>query len=182
MRKLFWLAVCTGILTATLSATPIVQFQVTNLGQNLDRYNYFVSGLSFGANQELDIRFDPLLYSNLTNGVAGSGFSVLLLQPNNPPGAAGDYRAFTPTPIPSPTGPFSVDFTFLGSGTPGSQPFYLNQYSPTGLLTSSTFLGNTTPLGQPGIPEPASFSLLCGALLLGVALFKVRRRSGGTAF
>jgi hypothetical protein len=180
MKRLFWLAVFTGLLAGILPATTI-QFQVTNLGQNLDRYTYFVSGITLQANQELDLRFSPSLYSNLTNGIAPSAYSLLLMQPNNPPGTSGDYRALALTNSPSLAGPFSVDFTFLGAGIPGPQPFFINQYSPSGLFLSTIESGSTTPFSQPGVPEPATFSLGCVALLVGGVFLKVRRRSVATA-
>ena len=104
----------------------------------------------------------------------------MVLQPDNPPGTAGDFRLFTSTGA-TVTGPFSIDFTFKGSGSPGSQPFFLNQYNVDGMLQSSTLLGTTTASTQPGVPEPASFSLGCVALVVGGVFLKFRRRSSSTA-
>jgi hypothetical protein len=175
MGKLCWLGLLGGLLAVDLSAATI-QFQVINVGPNQDRYQYFVSGVTLQANQALDIRFDPALDSNLTNGVAGSDFSLVLVQPNNPPGAPGDYRAIALTNNPSLAGPFSVDFTLLGAGTPGSQPFLINQYTSTGLFVSTISSGVTTAFAQTGVPEPATLSLGCMALLLGGIVRTARRR------
>src|SRR5438309_501889 len=98
MRKLFWLPVV-ALLAVNLQAASI-QFQVSNLGGSSYRYTYLLNGFVFGADQELDIQFDPTLYSNLTNGV-GTGFVLTILQPNNPVTLPGDYQLFTPVANPS---------------------------------------------------------------------------------
>jgi hypothetical protein len=81
--------------------------------------------------------------------MAPDDFDVLLLQPDNPPGSPGVYSALALVDNPL-LGPFSVDFTFLGSGAPGAQPFFINQLDASGNLVSSEG-GSTTP-----IPEPAT--------------------------
>jgi hypothetical protein len=173
MRRLVRLGLWVGLLAPNLSGT-VIAYQFTP-GQ-LFRYTYSVSGITLTANQELDIRFNPALFGTLSKGVAGNGFDLLLLQPNNPPGAWGDYRALALTNNPSLAGPFSVDFTFLGKGAPGSQAFVINQYTPEGLFISTIDSGMTTPLEQTGTPEPATFALGCVALLLGRILRTVRQR------
>jgi hypothetical protein len=175
MRMIARLTLLAGILAvANLSAAAIVQFQVTDLGGNLHRYDYSVSGYAFQQNQELAISFAPALYSTLSNGVVGSGFSLLLLQPDNPPGASGVYGALALVDNPSLTGPFSVDFIFKGQGIPGAQPFSINQYDQSGNFISTIGSGLTTPFGST-VPEPGSFSLGGVALLMGGALWTVRR-------
>ena len=181
MRMIVRLTLSAAVLAANLSAAAIVQFQVTDLGGTLHRYNYSVSGYAFQQNQELAISFAPALYGTLSNGVAGSGFSLLLLQPNNPPGVSGDYSALALMNNPSLAGPFRVDFIFNGSGTPGAQPFLVNQYDQSGNFISTISSGVTTPSG-PSVPEPRSFSLAGVALLVGGALWTVRRRSGRLAW
>lgn len=171
MKKLFWLGLSAGLLATHLSAA-VIQFQVTDLGSNVHEYQYFVSGLTLQANQAIDLRFDPALYGSLSNGVADAAFNLILIQPNNPPGAAGDYRAITPKANPSLVGPFKVDFTFTGAGTPGSQPFLINQYSAAGLFVSTIDSGVTTPLT--GVPEPTTVALSCAALLCGFAIRRKR--------
>lgn len=179
MARLFWLSLCGGLLATNLFAERI-EFQVTNIGQNEYRYTYFVSDFEFGIDQELDIRFDPTLYDALSNGVAGSDFAVLLLQPNNPPGSFGDYSALALVDKPSLTVPFSVDFIFLGSGQPGAQPFLINQFDANGTFVSTLESGSTTPL-EAAIPEPSGFLLTGAGLLLTGVLHRIRRRPGTSA-
>src|SRR5207248_993965 len=118
MRNLLRFAIGVGLFSISLQAAT-VGFTVSSLGGSSFRYTYDFTSLSLQANQEVDIRFSPTLYSTLTNGVAGSGFSLAVFQPNNPPGSFGDYAALALINNPSLTGPFRVDFTFLGAGTPG---------------------------------------------------------------
>src|SRR5215212_2554454 len=121
MRNLLRFAIGAGLFSITLQAAT-VGFTVSSLGGNNYRYVYDFTSLNLQANQEVDIRFSPTLYSTLTNGLAGSGFSLAVFQPNYPPCASGDYSALALINNPPLTGPFRVDFTFLGTGTPGSQP------------------------------------------------------------
>jgi hypothetical protein len=181
MTRLLSLSLWAGLLGSNLIAGTI-EFQVTNLGPNSYSYTYTVSDLTFGLDQELDIRFDPSLYGTLSNGLAGSDFAVLLLQPNNPPGTFGDYSALALVQNPSLAAPFSVDFTFLGSGKPGAQPFFVNQFDANGNFVSTLASGSTTLQGT-STPEPAGLLLTGpGLLLLMITMLRsIRRRPGKSA-
>lgn len=177
MRITFWLAFLGVFLGAELQAGTI-QYQVSDLGGNAHRYTYSISGFSLQANQEVDIRFDAALYGVLSNGVAGAGFDLLLVQPNIPPGTPGDYSALALVNNPSLTGPFSVDFTYLGQGLPGAQPYFINQYDAAGNLVSTSVSSMTTSVGGAPVPEPATCVLAGLGLLAGGAFRTMRRRSG----
>jgi hypothetical protein len=155
MRKL-WVALFIASLIQGLSAATVT-FTVTPLGMNNYRDTYNVSGFTFQANQELDIFFDPTLYTALTNGHAPTGYDLLVIQPDPKAMFAGDYSALALVNSP-PNGPFNIDFTFLGSGQPGSLPFTISSVDENGMLHPITS-GQTTPSTIPGIPEPASISL-----------------------
>ena len=173
MRIALLTVLAAGVAAQLSGAT--VGFQVTSLGGNTFRYNYFISGFMFQQNQELDIFFDPARYGMLFNGVAqpASDWSLLLFQPNNPPGAPGDYSLAARVNNPSLAGPFSVDFTFLGPVRPGpgSQPFTIFDQNFVPIQS-----GVTTPQGQGAVPEPASFSLAMAGLILG-GFWAARRRA-----
>ena len=171
-----WLSLGAGLFAATLSGASI-DYQVTALGGNAFSYSYFLSGFAPRANQEVDIRFDPALYGALSNGAAGGGFSLLLLQPGNPMGTFGDYSALALADNPSLVGPFRVDFIFKGAGTPGGQPFFINQCDGGGRLIFAAASGSTSPAGAPDVPEPGGFLLGGAGLLLGGSLWALRRRS-----
>jgi hypothetical protein len=108
----------------------------------------------------------------LFNGVADSDFRLLLLQPNNPPGAVGDYTALALVDNPSLAGPFSVDVRWLGSGVPGGLPYLLHQFDASGqnlgMIGSGSLVVET--------PEPASWLLGGIGLVIGGFLRKGRRR------
>src|ERR1700730_12481356 len=106
------LVILTGLLSVNLSAATI-DFSVSTVGVNpsgetLYRYLYSLAGVSLLNNQEVDIRFGPVLYGTLSNGVAPAGFNLQLLQPNNPPGASGDYSVLALLNNPPVSGVFSV--------------------------------------------------------------------------
>jgi hypothetical protein len=151
-----------------IASAASVGYEVTDLGGNDFRYSYTFTGVTLQAQQEIDIRFDPALFGLLSNAVAPPQFDLLVLQPNNPPGSFGDYSVLSLINSPDLTGTFSVDVEFLGTGKPGSQPFFINQYDAAGALILSTPGGSTKPLvpGDPGdVPEPATLWLTVGSLI-----------------
>jgi hypothetical protein len=176
MTRLFWLPLSAWLLGVNLLAGTI-EFQLTNLGDNEYRYTYFVSGIAFGQNEALDISFNPFLYESLSDGVADNHFSVVLLQPNNPPGTNGDYIALARVDNPSLKVPFSVDFTFLGSGTPGAQPFLIDKFDANFNLLSTSDPGDTTAVSR-AVPEPAGV-LLPGLALLIIVISALHSRRPG---
>src|SRR5579864_8745686 len=73
-----------------------------SLNGSTGSFEYFLAGFDFRANapcvnpinpgatgcsDELDIDFDPNVFSAISNGVAPSDYSLLLFEPNNPPNA-----------------------------------------------------------------------------------------------
>jgi hypothetical protein len=162
------------LLAFGMSATTIT-YQLTTNGTT-GSYEYFVSGFTamqpctnnpaLECSDEIAIDFDATVFSGISNGVAPTGFSVLLFQPNNPPQAPGDYAALAVVANPS-ASPFSVDFTLTGSGTPGPQTFNINEFNSSVLfegVAQSPSL--TTPLVN-NVPEPASALLIAGGIIIG---------------
>lgn len=170
-----------GLLPAVATHGGTIQYQLTNLGGSEFRYNYFLSGFAFNTNTGFDVRFDPALFGTLSNGVAGSGFSNLLLQPGNPPGTFGDYIAISLVNNPLLTGPFGADVLFKGSGQPGAQPFFVFQADASGNILSITQTGTTTLQTGTTIPEPGTWGLMMLSLTGGIVcaiLHRYERRSG----
>ena len=157
-------------------AAGTIQYDFAAAGQNLYRYSYLISGFNLQRNQELDIQFDPAVYLSLSNGVATHDFNLVLLQPNNPPGAVGDYSALALVDNPSLAGTFSVDVALVGSGSAqsSSQPFLINQFDQNGDFVATIGSGVTVPR-VPSVPEPGTGSLVAGVILLWGAFWVVRR-------
>jgi hypothetical protein len=159
-------------------------------GQQLYRFTYTLSGFDLRDTNsivdELDIEFNPALFGSLSNGLAGPGFDLLLFQPNNPPGAMGDYSALASVDHPALTGVFSVDVTWIGPGTPldsGApvvQTYLINHYDndPSdpnyGDVVGSTS-GTTAQVVSNSTPEPNTGLLVAASALLG-GWISVRRR------
>ena len=159
-------------IASSVGSAATVNFDITSLGGNEYRYSYSFTGFTLAENEEIDIRFNPALFGTLSNGVAPPDFDLLVLQPNNPPGAFGDYSLLALVDDPSMDGSFTIDVVYLGAGTPGAQPYSINQYDATGALTSTTPGGVT--VNASAIPEPATSALVGGALLA-VCLIRIRR-------
>ena len=191
-RQLLRVLTLSALLAISLSAS-IIQYEVTTTGGSngsangaTGTYQFFVSGFVFRANQPcannpalqcseaLDIQFDPTMFGQLSNGVAPAGFDLLLFQPNNPPQAPGDYSALALVDQPSLAGQFSVDFTFIGQGTPGSQAFSIDEFDSNGGFQGVVATGETDPLAS-GAPEPSSISLIAAGLMAGGVLMAIRR-------
>jgi hypothetical protein len=155
-----------------LNASSIL-FQDTELSPGLFRIDYIMSGIVFQANEALELNFDASLYTQLQNGVAGAGFDLLLIQPNNPGGAPGLYSALALTGPLTPTGTFSVDAVMSGQSIPGPQQFQLNQYDTSGMFVETVDSGVTAS----SVPEPGTLPLNMVVLLIGGIAGAVRRRT-----
>jgi hypothetical protein len=171
-----------GLIAVNLSAAPVIQFQVSDLGvngsgQELFRYNYLLSGIDLLTNQEIDIRFSPSVFGQLSNGVAGPGFDLALFQPNQPVGTTGDYSALALVNHPPITGTFSVNVALLaGASVPASQPFFI--FDDNVFPSTTLFSGSTTPVAVVGTPapEPGGFWLSGLVLLIASGGYVARRR------
>jgi len=153
----------------------VIQFTLTPLGPHSYHYNYSLAAVPFLTNQELDIRFDPTIFGSISNATAGPGFFQFTLQPNNPPGAFGDYILLALQDVPAPTGTFGVDVFVPGNAAPGAQLFFINQLDADGNIIATLQAGTTTPGGSPSVPEPTTLSLSVVAALA-AALYGGRHR------
>lgn len=125
------------------------------------RLDYEVTDLQLLAFQELDIRFTAASFVTLFNPIAGPGVDVLVLQPNNPPGAAGDLSILALIGNPN-LGNLSIDVVTAGR-IPGFLHFSVNEYDPQTLEFVRTVTEDRAVLD--GVPEPATWSLLATGLL-----------------
>lgn len=179
MRKVFRSAFFVAFFGASLSAATINFLPdvvgATGGGETIYRFTYDLSDVQLLLNQELDFRFDPAIYSSLLNPVAPAGlFDVLVLQPNNPPGAFGDYSLLAMVNNPSTAGPFSVDATLVaGQPLPDTQPFFINQLDSNGAFLSRIDSG----LAVNVIPEPGTLSMAAAGLIGALLIRAAKRRS-----
>ena len=178
--RMCWLLIFAGLMTSSSVFAGLVQYSTTPassggsnaFGGTLYRYTYLISGFNFQANQELDIRFDAGQFSHITLvSTAQSGFSTLLLQPNNPLGAIGSFSALA-TQNNAPSATFILDAYYTGTGEPGSQTYLVNQYSQTGNFIGTLQTGNTVA----ATPEPGTFLTGGFMLVAGGMLRRARRK------
>lgn len=176
-------AACWG---SSAPATSI-DCQLQSLGGGTYQCTYTVTNngsLGSASISEFDLLFDPALYaeSSLTITTAGpvaGNWSEMLLA--SAPGVPAAYDALALGAGigkgSSVTG-FSLDFRWLGTGTPGPQEFEIYDPATFALLESGeTDAGGTGPPPPPppatGVPTPAPAVLLPFAL---IAVLSVRRR------
>lgn len=186
MRNLLWLSILGGLLTITLSAATI-QYTVTPIGnpsQDEYQYTYYIGpSLTLSINQAIDIQFNITNYSNLTNAVADptSDWTVMAFSPDPQIFLRGDYIALANVNNPSLSGPFTVDFTYVGTQqqpTPGSQPFEIDQYNSNGGFVGTLSTGTTSALVvDPPVPEPRGISVSVVGMLLVCIAVSARRRA-----
>jgi len=147
-------------------------------GEGIWVYSYRVSDYTFNADYGLKIFFDYGLYKGIIPLSNGADWDVLTIEPELILGSKdpGEYNALALVDSASLKDPFTVQFDWLGAGSPGSQSFDI--YDPSWATIQS---GVTTP--APGTNTPAvpigqpvtTFFLICGLLcLLTVKVKKVK--------
>lgn len=171
------LLVCAA-LAAGLAQAGTIQYQIEPLSGystthgEAYRFSYQAMNLQLDAYQELDIRFAAATFYKIFNPITGPGVDVLLFQPNNPPGAAGDLSILSLVDGLNLMS-FSVDAIVMGP-PPRSLAFLINEYDPvTGEFLGVVSQGNAVLIG---IPEP-SISLLVATGLLWLGALSARKRS-----
>jgi len=157
-----------AVLPRLASAAPVITYEAIDLADtgsgDLWRYDYSIEG--FTVNDYIDIIFDYSLYEFdlFASPIASSGVSAFLTPPDSTifiDGLLQISPAFSGTPSSIET--VSIEFTWLGSGTPGSQAVDLYDFSSIGNFLVE---GQTSP-AQAAVPEPPLILLLAtGCLLL----------------
>jgi hypothetical protein len=184
--KRILIAACVVVGTMAFNAADAqaiaIQFDTTNKGGDVWQYSYSVSDFAFGANQALFIDFDSNLYSDLQDTTPliqdtsptpqpvwfTTTFPTSVATPGNvgdlPPGS---FVAVSLVDGASLATPFTMTFTWLGSGTPGSQPFTVYQLDGDLNVVDVLASGATS-----AVPEPATLALTA----TGLAFAVIRRR------
>ncbi len=170
-RGWFAAAILLACSQAAAGATNVtIQYNLISLGGNNYEYVYTVSNASNSTTtvQLFDIDFDTSLYAPgslqiVTSGPLNAQWSQQLLNPL--PGLPKLYDVHVVSlsggiPPGNTVAGFAVQFTWIGAGTPGSQPFQI--YDPT----TFALLQNGATFTPFSVPSASTASLM----LLGVGL------------
>ena len=165
-----------ALLVAPASHAILIEYEALDLvnttpGTDLWQYNYYVSDHDFFTDQGFSIWFDPNLYNNLTLASTSPVWNAIAVQPDTLLPDAGYYDALAQVDHASLASPFSVQFTWLGNGVPGSQRFDLYNLSNGNLVV--THSGDTVLRGSV-VPLPGSLWLLLSGMA--TVSWWVRRR------
>lgn len=153
-------------LTVPLPAAALsISYSTALISGNLWQYTYEFDNAAFNENEGVSIFFDYQLYGPLSNPLPSSdpGWDTFAIDPDPLNSFDGFYDLLALADGPSLAGPFSVQFEWLGSGTPGAQPFETYTCNDADCFDIRiTGRGMTAPTGD--IPVPAPLALIAAGL------------------
>jgi hypothetical protein len=175
VRRVLLTAAAVFAFTASGTHAATITFSSTALGGGFWQNDYVVAGATFNTFDGFSILFDPTLYADLSGeSTTNADWFLSVLQPDPGIPDPGTFDAIALADAASTASPFSIQFRFLGTGAPGSQPFDLLTVDVDGNILTLQPGGQAVP-DVAAIPEPASLLLFgTGA----AALAKLRRRRG----
>lgn len=152
--------------SATTIAFEVADLPDAEAGVDLWQYTYTVSGFTLGAAGGFTILFELSEFDMLEDPppFVHSDWDVIVLQPDLGLNDPGWYDALALVDSPTLTDQFVVSFAFLGTGSPGSQPFEIFDSNFDIVETGFT------------VPEPTTATLLA----LGLIAMCCNRRSQRT--
>jgi hypothetical protein len=160
-----------AIMLAWNVQATVISYDVLDLGAGTWQYDYTVTNDTLSSPiEEFTIYFPLGLYSNLSSVDQPIDWSSIVVEPdpNLLPLPADGFFDSTTLAAAISTGatlsPFSVQFSWLGAGTPGTQSFDI--VDPT---TFSTLDSGITEPSVMSVPEPGSLNLA----ILGIAAMAV---------
>jgi hypothetical protein len=166
-------------IAAPASAT-LVEYDVSNISGDTWRYDYTVTNDSLSSSlDEFTVFFQLGEYQDISFGLAADGWDPLAIQPDPllPDDGYYDALALIEGLAPGATlGGFSATFTWLGTGTPGSQPFDI--VDPITIATLDSGMTRLRGTSEPptSVPEPGGVVLLAAGLII-VAMRRMRLRT-----
>jgi hypothetical protein len=180
--------ICADAFISTAGAqTADIVYSTTELssdasaGTSTWQYNYTITnttpgGAALPAIDEFTIYYALGTYSDLAVASSSSNWSSLVAPPDPILGADGFFDAEANDaglPAGASVANFSVDFTFLGKGTPGSQLFNIVDYNDPATYANPLQVGFTrlapSSVSAPEIdasPAVGAMTLLMGGLLV----------------
>jgi len=172
---------CLMLAVSPAVAVPVtIDYDLTALAAPARyEYHYTVTNLSLTTPVNwFSIDFDAALYEESSLLITSTGLSSwseqILASVFATPAQYDAYKtAGAPLDIGDSQAGFTVQFTWLGAGTPGSQAFTIYDSATLDVLDS----GMTTAGGAPPIPEPSTAALMLLGLVGAAAL---RRRMAPT--
>ena len=158
---------------ATTIRYEAIDLADTSIG-DLWQYRYQISDHIFLANEGFSILFDEALYIDLEDPVLppNGDWLTFSLPPDPLLPNPGRYDGLALVDIASLVDFFTINFNWLGAGSPGSQPFEIYSVDANGNIADDVETGLTIPM-QISLPEPDSLALLASGLL-GLALRRTR--------
>lgn len=181
MRLRFLGLLAAGLLVAPLQVGAVsVTYTVANQGGSTWLYSYTLDNRSLAAGiSEFRIFFKLGDFEDIAVAASPTDWDPIVAQPD--PGLPDDgYVDWLALGAPLAFGDslfgFQVSFTWLGTGTPGAQPFsVLDPVTFASLFDGRTALAGTAP-PPIGVPEPEALGLFTFTLA-GIVVASLRRRT-----
>jgi hypothetical protein len=176
MERLIKSAMLIASIAFVTIASAQVTYTATDVSGSTWEYNYTITNNTpINPIGEFTIFYTIGLYSDLTLELSPSNWSSIVAQPDPglPADSFFDAQALDAGLASGKTANgFSVEFTYLGKGTPGSQLF--NIVDPSTYATLA--VGNTTMVGTTAAPEIDPASAMSGITLFLGSLAVMRGR------
>jgi len=173
MNRLVKVAVIVASMAIVAAANAQVSYTATDISGNTWQYNYtLTNNTSINPIGEFTVFYTLGQYSNLTVESSPGNWSPIVAQPDSGLPADGFFDAQAldaGLAAGKSAGGFSVDFTYLGQGTPGTQLFNIvNPYTYATLSTGYTTLAGSTHQAPEIDPASAAgaMTLLLGSLVV----------------